>query len=122
VYVAGKYTASTEEEMERNIRAAVGAARTLWDMGHVPFVPHLTHYMKDIMPLGRKDWLVMDFVWLRQCDAVVVISLSDGAAKEAVAAATLGIPVYWGLEDMPVDRDAQMVLHDQYDEAIRGNS
>ena len=96
VYVAGPYT---KGDVEANVRAAIAAGDQLANAGHVPFIPHLTHYWDALHPHPWTFWMDQDFVWLRQCEALVRLpGASKGADMEVADAVKVGIPVFLSVE------------------------
>lgn len=92
VYIAGPYT---KGDVVVNVRNAIAAADELLALGHHPFIPHLTHLWHMVSPKEYEEWLAIDLVWLRVCDALLRIpGESSGADKEVDAARELSIPVY----------------------------
>ena len=101
VYVAGPY--STGDVM-LNIRAAVEAADQLVARGHIPYVPHVTGMWHLVSPRPYQWWLSYDEVWLRCCDAVLRLEgESAGADAEVLLAKRLYMPVYYGIDELPVE-------------------
>jgi hypothetical protein len=96
IYVAGPYTKTDPCE---NTHRAIKAANCLMDLGHRPFVPHLTHFWHTMFPRPYQDWLELDNAFLPFCEAVVRLpGESSGADAEVRLAQSLGIPVHYGLE------------------------
>lgn len=97
VYIAGPYT---KGDVALNVRAALQAASDLRDAGHAPYVPHLTHFWHMLFPRPYEDWLDQDNQYIPVCEALVRIpGESSGGDKEAALAQSLGIPVYYGVEE-----------------------
>ncbi len=97
VYVAGPYT---KGDVAANVRAAVNAAQELLDAGHIPFVPHLSHFWHLVHPNPYERWITFDLAWLEVCDALVRLpGESAGADQEERHAAKWGLPVYQGVEE-----------------------
>lgn len=95
VYIAGPYT---KGDVAVNVRRAIEAASKVWDHGHYPYVPHLTHFWHMITPRPYEDWLDLDNQFLPCCDALVRLSgCSSGAGKEVELARSLGIPIFYGV-------------------------
>lgn len=93
VYVAGPYT---KGDVVVNVRNAVLAGDELFEAGHTPYVPHLTHLWHTIRPRPWEDWLRLDLQWIEQCDALVRLAgESAGADCEVAHAVKLGIPVWY---------------------------
>ena len=42
IYVAGPYTGSNRQEIDRNVNRAIDAGMEIFNKGHFPYVPHLT--------------------------------------------------------------------------------
>lgn len=98
VYVAGPYTKPDQCE---NTHAAIMAGNRIFDAGHIPFVPHLTHLWHTVTPRPHGDWLKMDLAFLACCDVVLRLpGESSGADIEVAEAVRLGIPVYFGLDNL----------------------
>jgi len=98
VYVAGPYT---KGDVVVNTRSAILAADALLEAGHHPYVPHLSHFWHLVAPRPYQDWLDLDLVWLRECDAVVRIpGESSGADMETAEARRLSIPVFGSVAEL----------------------
>jgi len=87
VYVAGPYSASTAERRERNVEAAVDAGVALFQRGHFPYIPHLTHFVdlrakQTGITLEWEDYISWDLPWLERCDALLYLGSSKGADLE----------------------------------------
>lgn len=93
VYVAGPYT---KGDVALNVREIIEVAEKLIEMGHTPFVPHLTHLWHLMSPHHHEYWMELDTVWLEQCEALVrVPGDSTGADRELAHAADLGLGIYF---------------------------
>lgn len=106
IYVAGPYSAETMAGMERNTRAAMDAGLYLFQLGHHPFIPHLTHYLdlraKELcIAIGWERYMAFDSVWLELCDALLYLGPSRGADLELQQARNLGLIIYTDLEQVP---------------------
>lgn len=98
VYVAGPYT---KPDPCANTNRAVAVGHELWELGFVPFVPHLSHFWHTMIPRPYQDWLDYDLVWLAECDAVLRLpGESSGAEVEVRAANEQGIPVFTSIEEL----------------------
>ena len=92
VYVAGPYTRG---DVAANVAAAVKAGQELLSAGHIPFVPHLTHFWHLLHHNPYEAWLAYDLEWLKLCDVVVRLpGESAGADKEVAWAEAKGLPVF----------------------------
>jgi hypothetical protein len=62
VYVAGKYTAGTDEEIQANLQVAEDVAKKLFTFGFAPVIPHKLTAFWDRNPrfstMSHGDWLV----------------------------------------------------------------
>ena len=98
VYIAGPYT---NGHTESNVEDAIAAADPLFDLGYIPFVPHLSHFWDEYYPRSYEQWMQWCCVWLSKCDAVLRLpGESKGADDEVALAAEFGIPVYYSIEEL----------------------
>lgn len=107
IYIAGAYTANTEDEILINVNKAMDAGIKLFKKGHHPYVPHLCHWLdkraNEIqIPLSYQNYMDYHMKWLMVSDAVLLISHSKGADIEETEAKRLWIPIYYKIEDVPV--------------------
>jgi hypothetical protein len=107
IYVAGPYTADTEEGKLANTEAAMKAGLEILGRNHHPFIPHLTHYF-DQWALARLGSLLpsslyyeWDLAILEKCDALLYLAPSPGADKELERAQELGLVVFYSLREIP---------------------
>jgi nucleoside 2-deoxyribosyltransferase len=99
IYIAGPYT---KGDVAVNVRNAVYAGNFLANRGHIVFIPHLTHFWHMLIPNTYDFWMAQDEAWLRECDAVLRIEgESAGADKEVEIAASLGLPIYKNVFEVP---------------------
>lgn len=99
IYIAGPYTNGGVGE---NVRRAVLAGDQLSELGHTPYIPHLTHLWHLMSPHAYEFWLRLDMEWLMVCEAVLRLpGYSLGADGEVAVAEGLGLPVYYGIEEVP---------------------
>lgn len=107
IYVAGPYTADSDEKILDNVHTAIDIGIQLIKMGHVPFIPHLTHWVEKRAvrtaqgSIPYEKWLAYDNVWLEYCDAIYVIARSPGADKELLRAVEQGMWVYTRMDQVP---------------------
>lgn len=98
VYVSGPYT---KGDPCANTHAAIMAGNAILDAGHVPFVPHVSHFWHTVTPRDYRDWMKIDLAFLPACDVVVRLEgESAGADEEVALACELGIPVKHGMEQL----------------------
>ena len=99
IYIAGPYSRG---DVAQNVRRAVDAADRLRNMGHTPFVPHLSHFWHMAHYRTEEDWYAWGLEWLRQCEAVLRLpGESKGGDAEVLEARRLGMEVYHSLNDVP---------------------
>lgn len=97
VYVAGPIS---QGDRSVNIRNGITAGDRILKAGHTPFIPFLSHFHDLMFPNEYEVWLRYDFDWLRVCEALVRIpGPSSGADREVALATSLGIPVYYSVDD-----------------------
>lgn len=103
IYIAGPYSAKTAREVQANVNKAIETACMLIIEGWNPYIPHLSHYIW-LHPWGEfswNKWLELDLEWLRLCDALFYLGPSRGADMEKRVAASMGMPIYTSLEELP---------------------
>jgi hypothetical protein len=99
VYVAGPL--STGDPV-LNTKIAIEAGDRLLGAGWAPFVPHLSWYWESLhTPHNYETWMELDLPWVSVADAVLRLpGTSPGADREVALALSLGIPVYYDIEEM----------------------
>ena len=103
VYISGPYT---KGDVSQNVRNACYAANEVLRIGHIPFVPHLTHLWHLITPKPYEEWLEIDFALIPKMDAMLRLpGESKGADREVELARSLGIPVYYSIREIQDARD-----------------
>ena len=112
VYVAGPFRAmnpngkSNAWGVQTNIMAAMKLALEVWKLGHAALCPHAnTMFFQDADGCADEVWLDGDLEMLRRCDAVLVTpdwQRSSGARREVQEASTLGIPVFFNIDELKV--------------------
>lgn len=109
VYVAGPYT---QGDVALNVRRAIEAGHLLLEAGHIPYIPHLTHFWHLVFPRPYEDWLDLDNKWLPMCHGVLRLAgESSGADKEVALAVELKMPVFLeAIEYFPVS--LEMIIED----------
>ena len=96
VYIAGPYT---KGDVALNVRRAIEAGDAVYKAGHLPFIPHLTHFWHMVCPAPYEQWIAIDLAWLPTCHALIRLpGESSGADGEVAAAQKLGMPVHYGLD------------------------
>jgi hypothetical protein len=98
IYIAAPYTSNPEA----NVKKALEAADKLWELGYVPFVPHLTHLWHTQSPKPYEQWIEMGSAVLERCDGLLRLpGESPGADREMEIAQKLDMPIYYGLKEVP---------------------
>lgn len=101
VYVAGPYTADTDEKILENVKAAIKAGERLRAAGYVPFIPHLFHWWHEISPHSYQYWMDLDQVFLEGCDIMCRIEgESPGGDTEVQWSHQLRMPVFNGVDEL----------------------
>ena len=101
IYVAGPLSIGS---VAMNIRAALEAGERLWEMGFVPFVPHLTHFWNFAFPHADTRhayafWRKMDFSMLTHCNCMIRLpGASVGADMETAFCEQENIPVFYSYD------------------------
>ena len=98
IYIAGPYT---KGDVAANVRTAILKAEELYQLGHDPFIPHLTHFWHLLCPGPWAKWMHIDSVWLKQCEALYRLpGESIGADMEIAEALRMGIPVHYNIDEL----------------------
>ena len=99
IYVAGPLSGDFDGNRDR----AIDAADQLLAVGLYPFVPHLIVEWHRRHPHHYEVWMVLDFAWIRRCDALYRMpGPSPGADREVAFAHELGLPVFHTISDVIV--------------------
>lgn len=107
IYVAGPFSADTEEGIEVNIGRACAAGKSILERGHVPFIPHTTvafddwHKREYGVPGDYEMYLAWDFGIIRHCDGLLYLAPSPGADRELALARELSLPVFLSVDEIP---------------------
>lgn len=106
IYIAGPYSAETEEQRLENVNAAIDAAVAIFRKGHFPYIPHLTHFVDERtkekgVDLKWEDYIRWDMPWLRMCDALLYLNNSRGANLELQEAQKLGKKIFRSVNEIP---------------------
>ncbi len=91
IYIAGPYT---KGDVAENVARAIAIGHEIMDLGHTPYVPHLSHFMHLQRQRRYEDWMRVDFELIKRCDVLVRIEgESAGSDAEIDLANQLEIPV-----------------------------
>lgn len=96
LYVAGPYSAPTEDGIQANIDKASDIAAELWIMGHAVICPHKnTGNFHNVVPqLTHEQWLKGDKQMIAVCDGIVFVpgwENSPGSREELEYARSIGM-------------------------------
>jgi len=106
VYIASPYSNGW---MPSNIKLQMTTSDKLLDLGYFPYVPLLSHFLEIYSNRSEHEWLKLDFVFLKKCDAVLrlqnkdkngIFVTSPGADQEVALAKENGIPVFYSIEEL----------------------
>ena len=105
IYIAAPYSAETEEERRKNTEAVIDAALTLFQKGHFPYIPHLTHWVdkrakEANVAMRWEDYISWHKPWLKTCDAFLYLNSSKGADLELQAAKDLGKLIFYSIDEI----------------------
>jgi len=105
IYIAASYSADTEEERIRNTEAVIDIALVLFQKGHFPYIPHLTHWVdkwakKTKAAMEWEDYMRWHRPWLEACDAFLYLNSSKGADMELKMAKDLGKTIFYSIEEI----------------------
>ncbi|MDP2365830.1 MAG: DUF4406 domain-containing protein [Ignavibacteria bacterium] len=109
VYIAGKYTAPTKQEIKQNIVIVEELAKDVLLAGLIPIIPHKICSFFDLKFEELKHWKHEDWLnrfclpLLSRCDAILLASNwteSQGARIEMEFAIENNIPVYFSIENI----------------------
>lgn len=102
VYVAGPFRGDSSWDIECNIRRAEALSLEVWRLGAVGLCPHTnTRFFQNAAP--DHIWLEGDLELLRRSDALILTEdweQSSGARAEKEEADRLGLPVFFGIEQL----------------------
>jgi hypothetical protein len=91
VFISGPYT---KGDVAVSVARAMEVAHRLMDAGHIPFTPHLSHFLHLHRARPYEEWIAQDLHWLPLCEAIVRLDgESAGAEREVEEAIRLGIPI-----------------------------
>lgn len=103
IYIAGPLTLG---DTITNIKKAIETAEIMTKKGHTPFIPHLSSYWHFLFPHEYDFWIEQGLEWLKFCDGLFRIpGKSKGADIEVKEAERLGIPVYYHLDEVPINQE-----------------
>src|SRR5205807_9899003 len=109
IYVAGPYTPTSGNlhdavrKDHQNTLRAIGLGLKIIEKGHLPFIPHLTHYVhiESKAALPKEFFQRYDLTWLEYCDALYFMGPSEGANLELKWAKSRGLKIFTELSQVP---------------------
>ncbi len=109
IYVAGPYTPENSDGHDavriahKNVQNAIKTGIKLIEKGHIPFIPHLMHFvhLETIKPLSKDFYYNYDMEWLKYCNALIYIGPSNGADAEMKWAEKHGLKIFRKAEEVP---------------------
>jgi len=103
IYIAGPYTASSKREILMNVNNAIDVGIRVWEKGHYPYIPHLTHFVKarPEFKLLWKDFIEWNRPWIDCCDALLYLRKSKGADIEKEYAQSKEKMIFKSLKEIP---------------------
>ncbi len=113
VYVAGPYTPYNADKHDAariahaNTGAAIDFCVDVVDKGHLPYIPHLSHFMHlhGKKGLSYEYYTTADMVWLDKCDAILFynhkLGDSKGADKELAFSIDNDKLIFFSVNEIP---------------------
>jgi hypothetical protein len=102
--VAGPYSADTEKQRQNNLEAINSTAAVLLEMGHIPLIGvNAALPVVAVANVSDRYRAIMDISMavIDKCEALLVIGESKGVAMERDLVASKGLPIYYGVEEIP---------------------
>lgn len=106
IYIAGPYTAASKAAVLANVNRAIDVGIALFKKGHIPFIPHLTHFVdlraREVgIRIAWQEYIEWDLSWLTLCDALLYLDSSPGADVELAQAQRFGKRIFYCIEEIP---------------------
>lgn len=107
IFVAGPYSAETDDGVTANIARACEAGKALLELGHWPFVPHVNVafdlWHEDVYGerMNPEIYYAWDLAILERCDGLLFLDSSPGADRELALAKDLGLVIWMDVGDVP---------------------
>lgn len=105
VYIAGPYSATTQNGIDANVHRAAVIAVEVMRMGHMAHCPHTATHLLEVIDqrqkLGYEDYMALDFSIIEHWATVVLkFDKSPGADREETFAKERGIRVVYRTEEL----------------------
>jgi len=107
IYTAGPYSADGDNNVLNNILTARYIARTLWLRGWAVICPHTNNILMNGPDTTWELFMAGDLELLKRSDAIYMLpgwENSKGAKVEHGIARTLGLPIYYNLDEVPNEK------------------
>lgn len=102
IYVAGPYSAQSEEGRLCNVERAAEAGAECLRRGHLVHVPHTCTAPLDRPGVTYEHFMAVDLDLIRNwADAVLFLGSSPGADRELACAQACNLDVYLSLDEVP---------------------
>lgn len=101
--IAGPYSASTEEQRQKNLDALNTAAARVLEKGHIPFIgvnAALPVIEKSIVEDKYKAAMEISLALIDTCEALLFIGESPGANQERDLIMSKGLKVYYSVDEI----------------------
>jgi len=107
IYIAGPYSSTDPDRVAQNVTRVIDTALRILELGHYPFIPHLTHFVdlraKQLgINLTWDDYITWDLQWLYRCDALLYLDSSKGADLELTKAIEFGKRIFRSIDEIPI--------------------
>ena len=105
-HVYGRRHGLSDAECEANAYKAIEYGRRLILKGWNPYIPNLFHFLHKGWQGSPEEDKYFELVseWIKNCDALLIAKMPDwsdsGVQREIEIANSLGIPIYWKIEDL----------------------
>ena len=102
VFIAGPLTDKDSKRQLKNVEFAIRQGIEVFKRGHIPLIPHLTHYVDEMTEaLTYDDYIKWSTELLKLCDCMLYLGDSKGANIELKMAKSLYIQVFYSIDDIP---------------------
>lgn len=104
IYCAGPFTATETHTKDQNILRAIAQGKAVRALGLVPLVPHVAILGACTWQEGMDECLEL----LQRADGMLMLEdwrLSKGAPQERAMAEALGLPVFYSLSELELERE-----------------
>lgn len=109
IYVAGPYSPQSENrhkcvrEAAQNTDKAIEAGIRVLEKGHIPFIPHLSHFVHTHHKCNNEfAWYTIDNSFLEHwATAILYMAPSKGADAELKLARKLELEIFFSVNEIP---------------------